>query len=141
MHRFSRNGFTLIEIMVVVAIIGTLLGLVSWKVLSSQQGANLTATRAKMANIRTAIELYKLDQKKLPKELKDLISAPANHSDGYIDEDQLRDAWGNPIQFSVPGKNDRPYDLVSYGADGAAGGEKENADFSMWDTDAAKPKT
>ncbi len=134
------EGFSLIEIMVVVAIIGTLLGLVAWKLLGSKHSADVTATRARMQNIRTALELYRLDAKKFPTAeagLKALTVPPANRSEGYLDEPDLLDAWGNPIQYAVPGPGGKPYDLVSFGYDGTAGGEKENADFSCWDAPAA----
>ena len=137
-----RNAFSLIEIMVVVAIIGTLLGLVSWKILSAGTGAKITATRARMQTVRQALELYKMDQRKYPAagDLKILTQVPANRSDSYLEDDQLNDAWGNPFQYSVPGKNGKAFDLVSYGDDGVAGGEKEKADLSIWDSpDSSKP--
>ena len=138
-----RNGFSLIEIMVVVAIIGTLLGLVSWKVIASQKGANITATRARMDNVRKALEFYRLDQRKYPTSadgLKILTQVPANRSDSYIEDEQLKDAWGNPFQYQIPGKNGKAFDLVSLGEDGTPGGEKEFADLSIWDSaDGSKP--
>lgn len=138
-----RHAFSLIEIMVVVAIIGTLLGLVSWKVISSQTQAKVTATRARMQTVRQALEMYKMDQRKYPTSadgLKILTQVPANRSDSYLDEDQMNDAWGNPLQYQIPGKNGKAFDLVSHGDDGAPGGEKEASDLSIWDRpDAAAP--
>ena len=135
-----RRGFTLIEIMVVVAIIGLLLGLVSLKVVGTQAAAAKQVTRARMAKIQESLGLYKLDSKKYPtaeQGLKALTVPPANRSEGYMDEEELKDAWGNPILYTVPGPNGKPFDLVSYGDAGIPGGEKENADFSCWETSGA----
>ena len=137
-----RNAFTLIEIMVVVAIIGMLLGIAAFKVMGVQADAARKTTRARMAHIQMALDLYKLDMRKYPtasEGLKILTVAPANRSDAYCNEEDLKDSWGNPVQYSIPGPNGKPYDLISYGDDGVQGGDKENADFSSWDSPDAKP--
>ena len=138
MSQSRRSGFTLIEIMVVVAIIGMLLGIAAYKVIGVQADAARKTTKAKMAHIQQALDLYKLDQHKYPggaDGLKALITPPANRSEGYLNEEDTKDSWGNPIQYVVPGPNGKSYDLVSYGDDGAPGGDKEKSDFSCWDTD------
>ena len=137
--RRPRSGFTLIEIMVVVAIIGLLLGLVSMKVIGQQAAASRTTTKARMSRIQTALGLYKLDMKKYPsgeEGLKALTTPPKNRSEGYLDDADLLDAWGTAIQYSVPGPNGKSFDLISFGDDKAAGGENEDSDFSCWETDA-----
>ncbi len=138
----SRSGgFTLIEIIVVVAIIGLLMSVAAFKFAGVQANAEITATRLRMNGVQTALERYRIDNHKYPSAadgLKVLTQAPANRSESYLDEAQINDAWGTPLQYSIPGKNAKAYDLVSYGADQASGGDKENADFSCWETDAAK---
>ena len=146
MRRDNRSGFSLIEILVVVAIIGTLIGIVAWNSFGAKHDADVMATRARMGTIRTALERYRMEpgnHGKYPSAgdgLKVLTQAPPNRSMAYLDEEQINDAWGNPIQYSVPGKNGKPYDLVSWGADGASGGEKDDADLSLWDSADANAK-
>ena len=141
MRHNLRSGFSLIEIMVVVAIIGTLIAIVAINVGGAKDTADITATRARMSTIHTQLEIYRLDNHKFPSSgdgLKILTQAPANRSQSYLDEKDINDAWGNPIQYTNPGKNGKPYDLVSLGPDGSPGGDKENADFSCWDNPDAK---
>lgn len=136
----ASRGFTLIEIMVVVAIIGLLLGLVSMKVIGTQADASRKVTKARLARIQQALGMYKIDVKKYPtaeQGLKVLTEPSANRSDGYLDEADLLDAWNNPVQYVVPGPNGKAFDLISYGDDGLAGGERENADISCWETETA----
>jgi general secretion pathway protein G len=134
----TRRGFSLIEIMVVVTIIGMLIGLVAFRFGGTQFAASRKVTLAKMARIRQALDLYKLDTRKYPAAgdgLKALTVPPPNRSQGYLEDADLVDAWNSRIQYAVPGKSGKHYDLISYGDDGAPGGDKENADFSCWDAD------
>lgn len=134
----TRRGFSLIEIMVVVTIIGMLIGLVAFKFGGTQFTASRKVTLAKMARIQQALEMFKLDTRKYPTAgdgLKALTTPPPNRTQGYLEDADLLDAWNSPIQYAVPGKNGKAYDLISYGDDGAPGGDKENTDFSCWDSD------
>lgn len=132
----SEQGFTLVELMVVIVIIGLLATVVLINVLPSQQKAMVTKARADIATLDQAMEMYRLDNFSYPSGsdgLNALVSAPANaqagryRPGGYI-KNLPTDPWGRPYQLAVPGRKG-PFDIYSLGADGAPGGEGENADI------------
>ncbi len=138
----KQSGFTLIEIMVVVVIIGVLIGLVAPNILGRVDESRVTAAQADIATMDQALELYKLDNHRFPSTdqgLQALVQKPTGspepknwNPDGYLKKGKLpQDPWGNDYQYISPGANG-PYDLYSLGADGREGGEGYDADIGNW---------
>ncbi|HET7816204.1 MAG TPA: type II secretion system major pseudopilin GspG [Sphingomicrobium sp.] len=134
--RKAEQGFTLVELMVVIVIIGLLATVVMINVLPSQDKAMATKARADIATLEQAMEMYRLDNLSYPaggEGLNALVSPPAGaqagryRPGGYI-KNLPTDPWGRPYQLAVPGRRG-PFDIYSLGADGAPGGEGENADI------------
>lgn len=132
----KQSGFTLIEVMVVVVILGILAAIVMTNVVGKDDQARVTTTKASLASVANALETYKLDNHKYPtmdEGLEALVTKPASAKNypngGYLRGDLPKDSWGNPFQYVVPGDNGRPYEVYSFGADGVEGGEEFNADI------------
>jgi len=134
----KRNGFTLVELMVVIFILGLLTTIVVINVLPSQDRAMVEKARADIATLGQALEMYRLDNLSYPGSsdgLQALVAPPASLSTtaryrqgGYIKK-LPDDPWGRPYQYDNPGRQGPGYDLYSLGADGAPGGEDDNADI------------
>jgi general secretion pathway protein G len=134
-------GFTLIEIMVVIVILGLLAALVVPKLVGRTEEAKRTQTRVQIKNIQQAIELFKLDNGFYPSTEQSLDAlvrmpeagrVPKNYrKGGYLDR-VPKDPWGNPFVYVSPGEH-AEYDISSYGADGVPGGEDEDTDVNSWD--------
>ena len=139
--RFRRDaGFTLVEIMVVVVIIGLLATVVMSNVLPSQDRAMREKARADIAVLEQAVETFRLETLRFPtaeEGLAALVQAPAGmaRADRYRDGGYVRrlpqDPWGNSYQYAFPGQHSR-FDVYSLGADGVKGGEGDNADIGNW---------
>ena len=144
-HRCKRRrlarGFTLIEIMVVVVIMGILASLVVPKLISRTGESRVAAARVDIVSLIQALKLYKLDNQRYPtteQGLQALVAKPtvgpaANgwKSDGYLDK-MPKDPWGNPYQYLSPGIKGE-IDVLSLGADGQPGGSGDDADIGSWD--------
>ena len=131
----SCRGFTLIEIMVVVVIIGMLVTLILPKVLDRQDQAAIVKAKADIHSLSSAVKLYKLDNFKYPptsEGLKALLPGTGDNK-GYI-ERLPDDPWGQPYQYQYPGQN-MEFDIWSFGADGQSGGTGENQDIGNWNMD------
>ena len=132
--RRCEEGFTLVELMVVIVIIGLLATAVLINVLPSQDKAMQTKARADIATLEQAMEMYRLDNFSYPADLHALVRPPAGsdatryRSGGYIKK-LPNDPWNRPYQLTVPGKAG-PFDIISLGGDGAQGGSGEDADIS-----------
>ena len=139
-QRLSR-GFTLVEIMVVVVIIGILGALVVPKLLSRTGESRVTAAKVDISTLMQALKLYKLDNQRYPtteQGLNSLINKPTSgptangwKTGGYV-EKLPKDPWGNPYQYLAPGIHGE-VDLFSLGADGQPGGAGDDADVGSWD--------
>jgi general secretion pathway protein G len=135
------RGFTLIEIMVVVVIMGVLAALVVPKLLNRTGEAKVAAAKVDIANIAQSLKLYKLDNQRYPtteQGLKALMEKPTTgpaangwKAGGYL-EKMPKDPWGNPYQYLAPGVRGE-IDVFSFGADGQAGGTGDDADIGNWD--------
>lgn len=142
-NRFQR-GFTLIEIMVVVVILGILAAVIVPRLLSRPDEAKVTKTKVDMKSIEESLGLFKLDNGFYPSTeqgLKTLVTKPetgripAKYSvDGYLKKVPV-DPWNNPYIYISPGVHSRDFDMISYGADGEPGGEEFDADINSWELD------
>lgn len=133
-----QQGFTLIEVMIVVAILGILATLVVVNVAGNTDKALVTATKSDLQSIKQALDLYKLDNYRYPtteQGLEALVIKPDTARNwpegGYLSKVPL-DKWDNPYVYISPGANG-PFDLYSLGGDGAEGGEGMGADISIHD--------
>ena len=139
-HFLRGAGFTLIEIMVVIVILGILAALVVPKVMSRPDEARVVAAKQDIASLAQALKLYRLDNKRYPSTeqgLQALVSRPAQtpvpdnwKGGGYVERLPL-DPWGKAYQYLNPGLHGE-IDIFSYGADGAPGGEALDADIGNW---------
>jgi general secretion pathway protein G len=140
MNRARIRGFTLIEVMVVVAILAVLAALIVPKVMSRPDEARVVAARQDIASLLQALKLYRLDNLRYPSTEQGLAAlvnrptlppAPSNWKSGGYLERLPRDPWGHPYQYLSPGLRGE-IDVFSFGADGVAGGEGFDADIGSW---------
>jgi general secretion pathway protein G len=135
-----QRGFTLLEVMVVVVILGILAALVVPKILSRPDEARAIAARQDIASLMQALKLYRLDNQRYPSTeqgLQALVVRPTSaplapnwKTGGYV-ERLPKDPWGNPYQYLNPGLHGE-LDIFSLAADGAPGGEGNDADIGSW---------
>ncbi len=141
MKKIKRNeGFTLIEIMVVIIILGLLAGLVIPKLIGRTEEAKKTEVKLQIRNLEQALKLYKLDNGFYPSTeqgLQALVTKPEigripknYRKEGYLDR-VPKDPWQNEYVYLSPGEHG-DYDILSYGADGVPGGEDEDGDITSW---------
>ena len=138
--RRHQRGFTLMEIMVVIFIIGLLIAVVAPSVLGNQDKAMRQKVLADLSTLEQALDMYRLDNLRYPTSeqgLNSLTSAPkveplprSWRADGYIRR-LPDDPWGNPYHYRAPGEHGR-IDIYSLGADGAQGGEGTDSDIGNW---------
>jgi general secretion pathway protein G len=135
-----QNGFTLLEVMVVVVILGILAAMVVPKIISRPDEARVIAARQDISSLMQALKLYRLDNQRYPlteQGLQALTTKPTVaplpvnwKTDGYV-ERLPKDPWGKPYQYLNPGVRSE-IDIFSLGADGAQGGEGSDADIGSW---------
>lgn len=122
----GEEGFTLLELMVVLVIIGLLATIVIINVMPAMDRAVATKARADIATLEQAIEMYRLDHLRYPTEQEGLQALVAGNYIRRLPEDP----WHHPYAYKAPGANGRPFQVMSLGADGREGGTGENADIS-----------
>lgn len=136
----AEAGFTLLELMVVIVILGLLATIVMVNVLPSQDRAMKEKARADISVLEQSIEGYRLDNFAFPTNeqgLQALVTPPAGMTrpDRYREGGYIRrlpqDPWGAPYQYAIPGEKGR-FDIYSFGADGRKGGEGDDADIGNW---------
>jgi len=136
-YRLHRFGFTLIELMIVIVILGLMATVVMPRILEKPEQARRTKAKISIRNIESALALFKTDMGRFPttsEGLDVLVSNPGiggYNSGGYLDKIPL-DPWGNSYIYICPGRNGRDYDLESYGKDAENGGVADNSDIESW---------
>jgi general secretion pathway protein G len=134
----NSDGFTLIELLVVMVIIGLLAALVGPRFIRQEEKAKIKATKAQIELLGTALDTFRLDVGRYPSTqegLEALRTKPGGLErwDGpYLKKDLPLDPWGKAYAYKSPGEHGA-FDIVSYGADGAAGGEEDNRDITSWE--------
>jgi len=139
----NKRGFTLIEIMVVVIILGLLAGIVLPKILGREEEAKVSAAKVQIKSIESALDGFKLDNGFYPttdQGLNALIKKPEVgripdkwKEGGYLKPARIpQDPWKKDYLYFSPGNEGREYEIISYGPDGEAGGEGKNADINSW---------
>jgi general secretion pathway protein G len=136
--KYPENGFTLIELLVVLVILGLLAGLVGPQVLRHLGGAKSDTAQLQISELGAGLDLFHLEVGRYPSSsegLQALVEAPSSASNWhgpYLKKSTLpKDPWGNAYIYQFPGDHG-PYDLYSYGADNAEGGEGDNKDIVSW---------
>ena len=135
----TQSGFTLIEVMVVVAILAVIAAMVVPNIVGKDDQARVARVKSDLRSISAAVDMFKLEQYRYPSQdegLTALVEKPDNAKNwpagGYLRTVPV-DPWDNPYIYIVPGYSGRPYEILSLGADGQEGGEEYAADISMDD--------
>lgn len=140
----GEEGFTLLEILIVITILGILASLVAVKIMDRPGEARTTKAELDIKSLENALKLFRLDNGFYPSTdqgLRALIEKPTigripQHwrKGGYLETQSVpKDPWGNEYLYLCPGVRNRDFDLWSYGADGVAGGEGEDQDVTNWE--------
>jgi general secretion pathway protein G len=138
------SGFTLLEILIVIAILGILASLVAVRIMDRPGEARITAAELDIKSLESALKLFRLDNAFYPSTdqgLRALVEQPTIgrvpqkwREGGYLEKESLpKDPWGNEYLYLSPGVHNRDFDLWSYGADGEEGGEGEDRDVTNWE--------
>jgi general secretion pathway protein G len=143
MHRRHRQaGFTLIEMMVVMVIIGLLMALVGPRFIRQEEKARVRTARTQIELLGTALDTFRLDVGRYPTSQEGLAALRqrpfgVDRWDGpYLKKEVPADPWARPYFYRSPGEGGRPYDLLSYGADASPGGDGDGRDIASWEGDA-----
>jgi general secretion pathway protein G len=131
-RRAGQRGFTILEIVIVFILLAGIMAFVGPKIFQQMGKAKSQEAKIRIQSLAGEIEMYKLEVGKYPENLQALVQQPAGvdkWNGPYAKPDDLKDAWGNDYRYQVPGTN-KPFDLISLGADGKEGGDGENRDVS-----------
>jgi general secretion pathway protein G len=139
----GRKGFTLIELMIVIVIIGILATLLIPRIMERPEEARRIKAKMDIKTIESALKLYKIDSGTYPtteQGLEALVKKPETsplpkkwREGGYLEGSVPNDPWGNPFYYTSPGPDGRDYEIISYGNDGQPGGTGRDADISSTD--------
>jgi general secretion pathway protein G len=125
----SQRGFSLIEIILVVVLIGGIVAFAATRILGGGDRAKANLAKSQVQTLAEKVQQFEMDTGGLPGSLNELVSSDASGWLGpYAKDGELKDPWNHPFDYRVPGDN-QPFDLISYGKDGKAGGESVDADI------------
>lgn len=130
-----QGGFSLIEIVVVIVLIGGVVAFAANQIGQNAQKASWNLAKAQVQTLAAKVEQYELDNGSPPARLEDLVKNPGNAPNWngpYARESELKDPWRNEFSYRAPGEQ-APFDLISLGRDGKPGGETWSRDISNWD--------
>ena len=134
-----ESGFSLLELLAVLVILGILAGVFAPKFLGQAESAKRKAAKLEIDQIGQSLDLYKLEIGRYPttqEGLAALVTAPAgvtNWNGPYLKKTTVpKDPWGNEYKYTSPGAENRPYDIVSFGSDGKEGGDGDGKDITSW---------
>lgn len=134
----NEEGFTLIELMVVLIILGLLAAIVGPRIMDKPEKAKIKTTAAQIAQLGTALDNFNLDTGRYPttsEGLQALVSNPGieDWNGPYLTKSRVPlDPWRNEYRYEAPGSHSLGYDIISYGPDGVGGGDGQNADIVSW---------
>jgi len=133
--RNAQLGFSLIEILVVMVMMATLIGLVANGLSNNRIKAKIQQAKINIGQLKIKIEEFNLDTGYYPRSLDALVNdnGDSNWMGKYVKEKGLKDPWGESFQYSNPGQNDEEFSIVSYGNDKSPGGDKFDKDINSWD--------
>jgi len=127
----SRAGMTLIEVLAVVVILGMLAATLAVGLSGKFGKANHEIARTQIGQIAGAVEVFQIEHQRLPDSSEGLeVLSARPQASYYLEASRLKDPWGNPYQYVVPGPDGHAFEVLTYGADGQPGGEDEAADIS-----------
>ncbi|MGL4854382.1 MAG: type II secretion system major pseudopilin GspG [Lentisphaeria bacterium] len=132
-HELKRKNFTMIELIMVIAIIMLLAGLAVPQVAGKLDENRWKTAGVMTKNLRTAVEGYYMDKNQYPTKLEDLLQKNSFGNSYYPEEFIPKDPWNREYAYQTPGSGDRRFDIICYGADGVSGGEGASKDISCWD--------
>jgi general secretion pathway protein G len=129
---FCRRGFTLIEMLIVIIIIGLLASLVAPKLFTKVDTARIKTAKAQIELLSAAVDTFRLDMGRFPSSLEELRrSSDPKWQGPYLPKEIPLDPWNNPYVYKSPGEHG-PYDIISYGDDGKSGGTGNAEDIVSW---------
>ena len=137
-QNLRRHSFTLIEVVIVIVILVTLASIATPMYMNYVKNANIGAAKSQIKLLVDAVNGYKLAYKNSPEGENGLQALVENIEDKENWQPSLqgslpKDPWGNDYIYKCPGEENRPFEIISYGADGEPGGEDENADINSWE--------
>jgi len=131
----GQRGFTLVELLLVLVILALIAGLVLPGIIGKAESAKAKAAASQISRISMSVESFYLDTGNTPSSLDELVNEPsdaAGWNGPYIKNSLLKDPWGQPYKYTIPGEHG-DFDIMSFGADRQQGGEGKNADITSWE--------
>ncbi len=130
-----QKGFSLLEILVVMVMMATLIGLVANSVGNSQKKGKIQEAKIRIGKLKLKIQEFNLDLGYYPRSLEALVNdnGDSNWMGEYIKKKELKDPWGEEYKYTVPGENNEDFSIVSYGNDKSPGGKSLDQDIKSWD--------
>ena len=129
----NQRGFTILEIVIVFILLAGIMAFVGPKIFEQMTRAQTGDAKLRLLNLAGQVNTYQLETKKFPQSLQDLVKQPGgveNWNGPYAKAADLKDTWGNDYVYVFPGTEGRKFDLISYGADGKAGGDGADRDIT-----------
>lgn len=134
-RQYRQKGFTLVELLLVLVILGLIAGIAVPKIIGTAETAKIKSASSQISRLSMGVETFYLDTGNVPDSLTDLVDEPSNvngWNGPYVKRSILKDPWGEEYVFESPG-NHGDFDIYSYGPDKRQGGEGKNADITSWE--------